>query len=113
MYNKLYKSSNMATSIIVPKKNRRHRKRVTEKLPIVHPNLRLIVENSIKNPWINLYPDQFTDLEDYVVNIIFNMCGGLLPIDLTFHEMDALGRIYGVDWFIKLQYTVPEYTQPY
>lgn len=44
-----------------------------------------------------------------VDNLIFNMASGLLPEDLTEHEVSLLRTMYGENWFENMGYTEPKY----
>jgi hypothetical protein len=44
------------------------------------------------------------DLEDETNNLVLNMSGGLLPIDLSAREINMLKIRFGEDWFHALGY---------
>lgn len=48
------------------------------------------------------------DLNDKTNNILLNMSGGLLPVDLSQDEIDLLKERFGPEWFHKLGYKESE-----
>lgn len=45
-------------------------------------------------------------------NILLNLSSGLLPKNLSAHEVELLEKEFGKDWFERLGYKENEYEKP-
>lgn len=54
----------------------------------------------------------FTNIEDEIENLIFNLQGGLPLERLTKDEVDLLVSKYGDNWFEALGYDDESYSRP-